>query len=148
MIVGGEDAPDGAFPYQCSLQVSKSHSCGCSILDSKWILTASHCVYGQSPRSLQVLVGTNDLQSGGTYYQVEKFITHERHNRPRFANDIAVIRVQETIEFNDRVQPIAPSKEEVEEGAILTLTGWGRVQVMYQLASIQDSRIYFKILFS
>lgn len=129
-IVGGEDAEDGAFPYQCSLQVNKRHNCGCSILSNEWLLTASHCVAGHSPKSLEVLVGTNDLNSGGTYYRVQKFYTHEGYNRPRFANDVAVIRVEGTIEFNDRIKPIEPSTETVNDGDTLTLTGWGRLRVM------------------
>lgn len=129
-IVGGADAPDGAAPFQCSLQISKSHNCGCSILSNQWLLTASHCVMGRNPQSLDILVGTNDLKNGGTYYKVEKFIMHEQYNRPQFANDVAVIRVQGEIEFNDRVQPIEPMKEEIEDGTELQLTGWGRLSVM------------------
>ena len=122
-IVGGEDAPDGGVPYQCSLQVDKSHNCGCSIISNKWVLTASHCVSGRTPGSLDVLVGTNDLTKGGTYYKVEKFYMHENYNEPMYANDVAVIRVKGTIEFNDRVQPIEPSDEEVQDGAEVQLTG-------------------------
>jgi len=127
-IVGGKDAPDGGVPYQCSLQSYNSHNCGCSILSNKYLLTASHCVVGHSPNSLTVLVGTNDLQNGGTYYKVEKYFSHEKYNRPRFANDVAVIQVKGTIEFNDRVQPIEPSPDQVNDGDELTLTGWGRLR--------------------
>lgn len=128
-IVGGFDAPDGGVPYQCSLQLYKNHNCGCAILSEKWLLTASHCVSGHTPGSLQVLVGTNNLKDGGTYYKVDKFYTHEGYNRPRFANDVAVIRIQGTIEFNDRVQPIEPSSEAVQDGEEVILTGWGRIRV-------------------
>lgn len=126
-IVGGFDAPDGGVPYQCSLQLYNSHNCGCSILSNKYLLTASHCVAGHSPSSLVVVVGTNDLKSGGTRYKVEKTFAHEKYNRPQFANDVAVIRVQGTIEFNDRVQPIELGNEEIEDGEEVILTGWGRL---------------------
>lgn len=129
-IVGGEDAAVGGFPYQCSLQVyAWKHICGCAILSNKWILTAAHCVRGRAPASLDILVGTNDLKNGGTYYRVDEFYAHENHNEPMYANDIAVIRVKETIEFNDRVQPIEPSSEEVPNNAEVILTGWGSLSV-------------------
>lgn len=110
-------------------QVRKRHNCGCSVISNKWILTAAHCVENRSPLSLGVLVGTNDLKNGGTYYEVDKYYAHEDYNNPDFAYDIAVIRVEGTIEFNDRVQPIEPSSEEVPDGAEVLLTGWGRLSV-------------------
>lgn len=43
-IVGGSDAEPGQFPYQVSLRNQHSHTCGGSILNENWILTAAHCV--------------------------------------------------------------------------------------------------------
>lgn len=45
-IVGGDNASPGQFPYQVSLRKNKSHFCGGSIIDSRTILTAAHCVEG------------------------------------------------------------------------------------------------------
>lgn len=45
-IVGGYEAPEGAFPYQISLRNNNRHFCGGSILNSRWIVTAAHCVQG------------------------------------------------------------------------------------------------------
>ena len=46
--MGGEDAKEGEFPYQVSLQLKgilgQGHYCGGSIIDEKTILTAGHCV--------------------------------------------------------------------------------------------------------
>lgn len=150
--MGGEDAPDGYAPFQCSMQVNRRHFCGCSILKSKWIVTASHCVAGyvagiyiikerftvsmkfelnrQSTGNVEILVGTNDLNKGGVYHQVEKFIMHEGYNRPAFANDIALVKLRKDLEFNDRVAPISYSYDEVDDGEELELTGWGRLRVI------------------
>lgn len=78
---------------------------------------------------MEVLVGTNDLRSGGTFYKVEIAKIHKQHNRPAFANDIAVLRVKGTIEMNEKVQPIELETEEVPDGTTLQLTGWGRIRV-------------------
>lgn len=45
-IVGGKDAPVGKFPHQVSLRQNGNHFCGGSIIDSRHILTAAHCVEG------------------------------------------------------------------------------------------------------
>lgn len=46
-IVGGYTAEEGQFPYMASLRLPQNfHTCGGSILDEYWILTAAHCVYG------------------------------------------------------------------------------------------------------
>lgn len=83
----------------------------------------------QSARNTQILVGTNDLGKGGTYYKVEKLIAHADYNNPQFAYDIAVIRIRGKIEFNEKVQPIEYSPDEVPDNADVQLTGWGRLRV-------------------
>ena len=51
-IINGEDAVKNEFPWQISLESRPwifstfSHSCGGAIIDTKWILTAAHCVDG------------------------------------------------------------------------------------------------------
>lgn len=135
-IFGGENAKEGNAKYQCSLQENKEHFCGCSVISEELIITAGHCIAGKSTSNLEILVGTIDLKNGGTYYKADKLIAHEGYNRPQYANDIALVRVKDTIQFSDKVQPIELLKEEVADGAELKLTGWGRLQVSYFLIAI------------
>lgn len=74
-------------------------------------------------------MGTNDLSSGGQRYSVQKIIRHEKYNIPMYANDIALFRVKGLIEFNEKVQPIELSKEEVPDENELSLTGWGAMRL-------------------
>ncbi|XP_055301507.1 chymotrypsin-2-like [Sitodiplosis mosellana] len=127
-IVGGVDAQDGAAPFQCSLQNRRTHICGCAIISNKWVVTAAHCVYRQIDKRLNIYVGSNDLKTGGTSYNVDKKIIHEQYNNPAYAYDIAVVRVQGSIELNDKVKTIEYSSEEVPDGAVLQLTGWGALR--------------------
>lgn len=74
---------------------------------------------------MKILVGTNRLNSGGSRYSVASYIGHKEHDRPHFANDIGLVRVKDSIKFNEKVQPIKYSKKYVEGGVQLRLTGWG-----------------------
>lgn len=85
-----------------------------------------------SAQDIEIMVGTNDLTSSGKYYNVAKLTAHENYNNPRLAYDIAVIKLQDKIEFNEKVQPIELGKEEVPEGAQVQLTGWGLLKICIQ----------------
>lgn len=78
--------------------------------------------YSQRPENLEVLVGTNDLKSGGTYYKVEKYIKHPKFNKPNFANDIALMRVKGSITLTKKVQSIEFSSDDVPENSTLQLS--------------------------
>lgn len=127
--MGGQVAPDGVAPYQCSLQFYGTHFCGCAIISDKWVITAAHCVVWTSARNVHIMVGTNDLNKGGTFYLAEWFVWHARFNEPEYAYDIALVRVYGQIEFNDRVKPIVYLSQEVPLYTELQATGWGLLKV-------------------
>ena len=50
-VIGGEDAPRGAWPWQAALEwaitpsaSNWNHYCGGSLLSEGWAITAAHCV--------------------------------------------------------------------------------------------------------
>lgn len=58
LIVGGEPAAPGDFPYIVSLQEGGSHFCGGSLLNENTVVTAAHCSTGASPGSVSVRAGS------------------------------------------------------------------------------------------
>lgn len=54
-----------------------------------------------------MVVGTHRLLKGGTAHAIENFILHPSYNKPRLANDIALLKLSTPIQFSGLVQPIA-----------------------------------------
>ncbi|CAG4926767.1 unnamed protein product [Colias eurytheme] len=129
-IVGGDKAPEGAYPYQVSLRrndTKEFHACGGSIIRPTWILTAAHCTNDLNATDITAVVGTNKLSSGGDRYKVKQIINHEDFNRTTFANDIALLEVDE-MSFNAKVAPIDLTDKNTPGYTKCILTGWGNIQ--------------------
>lgn len=63
LIVGGEQAEPGEFPYIVSLSQNDNHICGGSLLNENTVITAAHCCFDNGealdPTTLKVRAGTN-----------------------------------------------------------------------------------------
>ncbi|NXD05357.1 CTRC protein, partial [Certhia familiaris] len=85
-VVGGEDAVAHSWPWQISLQYSRSgswyHTCGGTLIAPQWVLTAAHCI--SSSMTYRVVLGKQDLteddEPGSVAVGVEKTIVHEKWN--------------------------------------------------------------------
>ncbi|XP_013107702.1 chymotrypsin-2 [Stomoxys calcitrans] len=130
-IVGGEEAPDDFAPYQISLQSLKNrHFCGGAIIDKNWVITASHCVAGAKPEKLKILTGAQNLKNNtGNYYYADRIVMHCSYNNPAYANDIALIHLNSSIEFDNHTKAVEYNNEPLKDGDELVLTGWGTLSL-------------------
>jgi len=132
-IVGGEAVDINDYPWQVAIIGSEgSGFCGGSIINDSWVLTASHCVDGESSSSLFIRVGTSELYAeGGDVYSVSEIIMHTSYDAVTTEKDVALIKIEGSFSFNENVAPIdLISLEEVAAGALdpgvfATVTGWG-----------------------
>lgn len=118
-----------------------------------------HC--SKRKQDIQILVGTNKLSTGGSYYRAAKTIPHENFNKPlvdepesgelQFANDIALIQTETPIKFNKNVNPIEFSNKEVEVNAEnLQITAFGilNVSVFFCILTVFAAIFSFVIILS
>lgn len=72
---------------------------------------------------MEILVGTNDLRAMGERYKVKSYKIHQNYSERYDQNDIAVAKIEGEFTFNDRVQPIEYSAEEVPDRSVVQFTG-------------------------
>ncbi|XP_037942605.1 serine protease SP24D-like [Teleopsis dalmanni] len=130
-IVGGYDALPDQFPHQISLRMNHYHICGGSIISSKYILTAAHCVVetGTQPydaKNFTIRAGTHNRLAGGIIVQVKRVTVNQ--NYASFINDLALLELEEELEFSDTIQPIELAEEEVPAGSEVIISGWGLLE--------------------
>ncbi|EDV27599.1 expressed hypothetical protein [Trichoplax adhaerens] len=131
-IVGGSEASKHEFPYQISLEqkYGKSwyHICGGSIIDSKWVLTAAHCVEGAKARKLRVNVGDHSIEDATEQIiSLRRSIVHSAYDSNSLVNDIALLELSEsaTAKSNTATIPCASKATTMSDGDTVTVTGWG-----------------------
>lgn len=79
---------------------------------------------------MQLMVGAHEYNTGGQhYYKVSDVVVHEGFILSDYINDIALIRVQTPIKFNDQVQPIKYTNKMIPPGTPLQTIGWTRLLV-------------------
>ncbi len=136
-IVGGEDAEIQDYPYQVALLSTGGWGggyayCGGSIINEYWILTAAHCVQGESASNTAVRMGSDaSYASGGETYDAAEIISHPNYNSNSMNNDIALIRLEDPISFNNSTQPVLLMCDPQvnlgvqDPGEMSWITGWG-----------------------
>ncbi|XP_053681030.1 CLIP domain-containing serine protease B9-like [Anopheles nili] len=152
-IYGGENADIDEFPWLAMMQYEnrkgeRRYSCGGSLINKRYVLTAAHCVTGEVERKEGKLVGVR-LGEYNTNTEidcvmedqeqicadppidatVESSTVHPEYDEAAHAHDVALVRMGQTIEYTDFVQPVCLPLSDFrasKAGEVNFVTGFGR----------------------
>ncbi|KFM76137.1 Clotting factor B, partial [Stegodyphus mimosarum] len=148
-VAGGEQSVVGAWPWMAGIYTRnfgiENFLCGAAVINEKHLVTAAHCFQTSGRGRVQtaryvVRVGSIKAMEGSLYL-IDSIIIHPEYKRREHYNDIAVIRVKDSMDFSTNVRPIClPNSAEIRgkklKGRDVTVTGWGDVEFGGQRASI------------
>lgn len=136
-IIGGIEVSDRKmFAYQISLRYDDAHICGGSIINEKYILTASHCVFYSDGslmdvKRLKIVSGNlniNEADENTKISNVKSIFSHSDYNKRTTENDIAIIELKDKLITNDYVKPVRLNEEINVSSESCIVSGWGFTQ--------------------
>jgi secreted trypsin-like serine protease len=144
-VIGGSNANPGEFPWQLSQQRNSgswSHSCGASLLSSRYGLSAAHCVDGVLSSNIRVIAGLHDRSdtAGTQTANVASYVMHESYGSglPSYSNDIAILTFATNINIGGNVQAatLPANNNNDYAGTTCQISGWGRTDGTNNLPNI------------
>jgi uncharacterized repeat protein (TIGR02543 family) len=150
-IVNGSVKPISYSPWQVALiNASKSSNfqgqfCGGSVISREWIVTAAHCVDGDTTiNSFRVLAGTATLSSttlSGNF--VNSIVIHPGWNPVTDQNDIALVQLKVPLVLNaGTIETIEIPNTKAASGTTARITGWGSLLKRLPSADLASDYLY------
>lgn len=138
-IVGGTESEIAEWPWMAAIGYDAedgdiSFQCGGALITNKHVLTAAHCVFGKDNLNW-ARIGDHDITVEGDVdtaknYRVKERRLHEEYDSRTFANDIAILVLDEPVEFNYARHTVClPFEDEIKtmvtDNKMPFIAGWG-----------------------
>ena len=133
-IVNGSYSPvRGSYPFMVNIKMGWNHWCGGALYDKYTVISAAHCFWtGMNPSSLKLFFGDKhqkhgyEIEHGQERRYVRSVTLHPRYGQDGWnSNDIAILKLTQSVPFTDKIQPICLPTMEVQGGEKTVTMGWG-----------------------
>ncbi|XP_028845572.1 complement factor D [Denticeps clupeoides] len=128
----GQEAAVHSRPYMASVQEGGKHECGGFLVASQWVMSAAHC-FRTEAKDRKIVLGVHSL-SGQEDSKVTLGILavypHPDFSTVNYDSDIALVKLDQAVEQNDKVKIVAYQKAggaDPAEGEGVDTAGWGSI---------------------
>ncbi|XP_052899390.1 LOW QUALITY PROTEIN: transmembrane protease serine 9-like [Anopheles moucheti] len=130
-VIGGQTSDIDRFPWMAALYYRERFTCGGSLINDRYVLTAAHCVARLDAAEFEVYLRRPNiviLNADAIHRRVTRIVLNW-YQQVRNNNDVALLLLKDPIRAEDGLVPIClPVDASTFEGRDAIVTGWGTTE--------------------
>ncbi|MEV5516750.1 serine protease [Streptomyces flaveolus] len=126
-IVGGTTTTTGAHPFVMQItDASQNQFCGGTLVSPTKVVTAAHCMAGETTRSVRVVGGRTYLNgTNGTVARVSRIWVHPGYTDAADGDDVAVLTLSTSMPYTPVTYVSSSDTSVYAAGTEARVLGWG-----------------------
>ncbi|MCX4420392.1 S1 family peptidase [Streptomyces mirabilis] len=126
-IVGGTTTTTTAYPFMMQItDASQNQFCGGTLVAANKVVTAAHCMVGETTSSVRVIGGRTYLNgTNGTVSKVSKIWINPAYTDATNGDDVAVLTLSTSMAYTPASYVASTDTGVYATGATARIIGWG-----------------------